>query len=133
MTTPQQFLESLFREKVAVYAEANVRLEPIYAKYFGEPLAKHTRDFLLQEKVVEFIDDVKESSGSAVVITSIRSQRWASAVIRARYHLVTLGGDWKIIRIDRECLYCRGTGKSGSEACQKCGGEGWIDRRKDAA
>jgi hypothetical protein len=133
MTAPQQFLESLFREKVPVYAEANVRLEPVYAKYFGEPLSKRTRDFLLQESVVEFIDEVKESAGSAIVITSIRSERWPTVVIRTRYHLVVVGGDWKITRIDRECLYCRGTGKSGGEVCQICGGEGWIDHRKNAA
>jgi hypothetical protein len=129
MTTPQQFLESFLQEKVAIYTDANVRLSPVYAKYFGEPLSKHIHDFLLLGRVRTVFDDVEESAGTAVVIAS---ERLASAAIRTRYHLVAVGGDWKIVRIDRECLYCHGTGQSGSGACQKCGGEGWCDPRKEA-
>jgi hypothetical protein len=51
MTTPQQFLESFFQEKVAIYNDANVRLLPVYAKYFGEPLSKRSRDFLLLDRM----------------------------------------------------------------------------------
>jgi hypothetical protein len=134
MSTPQQFLESLFREKLAIYADANVRLTPVYTKYFGEPLSEHVRDFLLLDRMREVIDDVKESAGSAVIITSIKSERFASGVtIRTRYRLAAIGQDWKITSIDRECLYCRGTGQSGQMPCQHCSGEGWIDRRRDAA
>lgn len=134
MSTPQQFLESFFREKLAIYADANIRLTPVYAKYFGEPLSERIRDFLLLATMREVIDDVKGSAGSAVIITSIKSERFASGVaIRTRYHLAAVGEDWKITRIDRECLYCRGAGQSGQVPCQHCGGEGWIDRRKDAA
>jgi hypothetical protein len=134
MTTPQQFLESFFREKVTIYNDANVRLLPVYAKYFGEPLSKHSSDFLLLDRMREVIDKVKESASSAVIITSIQSERLASATtIRTRYHLAAIDGDWKITRIDRECLYCRVTGQSGQTPCQHCGGEGWIDQRKDVA
>jgi len=132
MTTPQQFLESFFREKIAVYIDANARLAPVYAEYFGEPLLEHVHDFLLLDRVHEVFDDVKESTGSAIVITSIKSERWPSAALRARYHLAAVDGAWKIVRIDRECHYCRVAGQSGQMPCQHCGGEGWIDRRKDA-
>ena len=129
MSAPQQFLESFFREKLAIYADANIRLTPVYAKYFGEPLSQRAHDFLLLDRMREVIDDVKESADSAVIITSIKSERLAGASIRTRYHLAALGADWKITRIDRECLYCRGTGQSGQTPCQHCGGEGWTDRR----
>jgi len=133
MSTPQQFLESFFREKVTIYNDANVQLLPVYAKYFGEPLSKHSSDFLLLDRMREVIDDVKEFASSAVIITSIQSERLASATtVRTRYHLAAIGGDWKITRIDRECLYCRGTGQSGQMACQRCDGEGWYDTRKEA-
>jgi hypothetical protein len=130
MTTPQQFLESFFREKVAVNSEANVHLAPVYAKYFGEPLSKHIRHFLLFDSVSTVFDDVKESAGSAIIITS---ELWVSCAFRRRYHLAVVGEDWKITRIDGECLFCRGTGQSGQLACQHCDGEGWYDTRKNAA
>ena len=133
MITAQQFLESFFQEKVAIYTDANLRLEPIYAKYFGEPLAERARDFLLMDRVREVFDDVKEFADSAIIITSIKSKRLASAAIRTRYHLATVNREWKITRIDRECFYCHVTGQSERMPCQHCGGEGWIDRRKDAA
>jgi len=133
MSTPQQFLESFFREKLAIYADANVRLVPVFARYFGEPLSEHARDFLLLDRMREVIDDVGESAGSALVITSIQSERLAGAAIRARYHLAAVSGDWKITRIDRECLHCRITGQSAQMPCQHCGGEGWYDGRKNAA
>jgi hypothetical protein len=134
MTTAQQFIESFFREKVTIYNDANVRLLPVYAKYFGEPLSKRSGDFLLLNRMREVIDDVKESASSAVIITSIQSERLASATtIRTRYHLAAIGADWKITRIDRECLYCLIIGRSGQMPCQDCDGAGWIDERKEAA
>jgi hypothetical protein len=132
MSTPQQFLESFFRERLEIYADANVRLKPVYAKYFGEPLSERAGDLLLLNKMSEVIDDVKESANSAAIITSIKSERLAGVAIRARYHLAAAGEDWKITRIDRECFSCRGTGKSGQLPCQHCGGDGWIDRAIDA-
>lgn len=129
MSAPQQFLESFFREKLAIYADANIRLTPVYAKYFGEPLSQRAHDFLLLDRIREVIDDVKESADSAVIITSIKSERLAGTGIRTRYHLAGLGAGWKITRIDRECLCCRGTGQSGQTPCQHCGGEGWTDTR----
>jgi hypothetical protein len=129
MSTPQQFLESFFLEKLAVYNDANVRLLPVYAKYFGEALSKHSSDFLLLHSMREVIDDVKGSLSSAVIITSIQSERFASdTTFRTRYHLATIGGDWKITHIDRMCVWCQVTGQSEQAPCQHCGGEGWIER-----
>ena len=133
MSTPQKFLESFFREKLAIYADANIRLMPIYAQYFGEPLSERAGDFLLLNRLREVIDDVQESAGSTVIITSIKSQRLESAALRMRYHLAAVGEEWKITRIDRECIWCRGTDHSRQMACEHCGGEGWIDGRRDAA
>jgi len=133
MSNPQQFLESFFREKLAIYADANVRLVPVFARYFGEPLSERARDFLLLDRMREVIDDVAESAGSALVITSIQSERLVGTSIRARYHLAATGENWKITRVDRECIHCRGTGQSGQVPCQHCGGEGWYDGRKNAA
>ena len=130
MITPQQFLESFWEEKAAAYAEANVRLEPIHTKYFGEPLLKHARDFLMRDKVRTIVEDMKQSAGSVVVIT--REPMVRDVFMRNRYHLSAVGDSWKITRIDRECLYCRGAGRLGEISCQHCGGEGWQDPRKDS-
>jgi hypothetical protein len=130
MSTPQQFLESFWQEKVEAYAAANVRLKAVHSKYFGEPLLKHARDFLMRDKVRTVFEDVQQTSGSAVVITCEPLVR--DAVMRNRYHLSADGESWKITRIDRECLHCRGTGRLERAVCQKCDGDGWHDPRNDA-
>jgi hypothetical protein len=128
MTTPEQFLESFLQERAAAYAEANVRLLPVHAKYFGEPLSKHSGDFLMRDRVQTVFEDVKQSVESAIVITREPMKR--NAVERKRYHLSAVGEGWKIIRIDWQCFLCGGTGRSGDDACQTCDGDGWYDPRK---
>lgn len=130
MTTPQQFLESFLKEKVGVYAQANARLLPVYTKYFGEPIAKDVRDFLLLDRVDAFFEEIKQSPGSAVVITR---QEFRSGSIRTRYHLAAVDDSWKIVRIDRECFLCRGSGRLEGMICRKCTGEGWCDPRQNGA
>ena len=122
MTPPQEFLEAFVREKAAVYAEANTRLEPVLAKYFGEPLSQRAQHFLLGDRQV--VDEVSQSASSAIVITGAR---FRTADLRQRYHLAAAGESWKIVRIDRPCFHCRGSGKQGKEVCRECGGEGWYD------
>lgn len=126
MTSPQQFLESFLNDKAAVFAEANARLAPVHTKYFGEPLLQRAGDFLLRDRQV--CDEVKESESSAMVITRAH---FKTADIRMRYHLAAVRESWKIVRIDRECFICRGTGRMGSTACKKCAGEGWYETRKN--
>jgi hypothetical protein len=127
MITPQQFLEAFFQEKVAVYAEANVHLAPVYAKYFGDPISKRVHDFLLIDHVKAVVEEVRQSTDSAIAITR---EGWAKTYIRTRYHLAKVGEGWKIIRIDRQGLHCLTSGQS--QDCQKCGGEGWYDSNKNA-
>ena len=122
MTPPQEFLEAFLREKAEVYAEANTRLEPLLAKYFGEPLAQRTQGFLLSDRQV--VDEVSQSGSSAKVTTRAH---FRTADLRQRFHLAAVGETWKIVRIDRPCFYCRGTGKQGNEVCGKCEGDGWCD------
>ena len=128
MTTPQQFLESFLREKAAAYSDARTRLSPVYAKYFGEPLAQHAERFMPKDTVRAIVEDVRHSNGSASAVTR---ERFASADIRTRYRLTAVGESWKIIGIDRECFLCRGTGQSGGSRCQKCDGEGWYGPDRD--
>ena len=127
MNTPQQFIEAFLQEKATIYGDANARLEPVYKGYFGEPLLQRSDNFLLRDRQV--VDEVKQSSASAIVITRAH---FKTADIRMRYHLSAVGGSWKIVRFDRECFICRGTGRSGNTACQKCAGEGWYDTRENA-
>ena len=127
MNTPQQFIEAFLQEKAAIYRDANARLEPVYRQYFGEPLLQGSGRFLLRQRQV--VDEVKQSSGSATVITRAH---FKTADFRARYHLSAAGDSWKIVRIDRECFICRGTGRSGNTACATCAGEGWYDTRENA-
>jgi hypothetical protein len=122
MVTPQQFVEAFVQEKTTVYGEANARLEPLYRSYFGEPLVQRTKRFLLHDRQV--VDEVKQSEAGALVITR---SHFPTADWRARYHLSAVGESWKIVRIDRECFICRGTGRSDTTACWSCGGEGWCD------
>jgi hypothetical protein len=122
MTPPQEFFEAYLREKAAVYAEANTRLEPVLAKYFGEPLSQRAQDFLLRDRQV--VDEVSQSGSSAMVITQAH---FRIGNMRQRYHLAAVGESWKIVRIDRPCFHCRGTGRQGKEICRKCEGEGWYD------
>jgi len=126
MITPQQFLENFLQDKAVVYAEANVHLAPVYAKYFGDPLSKRIHNFLLADRVRAVVEDVKQSADSA---TAIKREGWEKADIRTRYHLATVGESWKIIRIDRQCIQCLVSGHS--QECQNCGGEGWYDSGKN--
>lgn len=127
MNTPQQFIEAFLQAKATVYCDANARLGPVYREYFGEPLLQRSDYFLLRDRQV--VDEVKQSLASATVITRAH---FKTADIRARYHLSAVGDSWKIVRIDRECFICRGTGRSGSTACKKCAGEGWYDTKEKA-
>jgi hypothetical protein len=122
MTPPQKFLEGFLREKAEVYADANIRLEPLLAKYYGEPLSQRSEDFLLRDRQV--VDEVSQSGSSAMVITRAH---FRTADLRKRYHLTAVGETWKIVRIDRSCFHCGGTGRQGKEVCHECGGDGWCD------
>jgi hypothetical protein len=128
MITPKQFLEAFFQEKASIYANANMHLAPVYARYFGEPLSQRTSDFMLGHKPEPEIEEVKQSVDSA---TAISRQHFRNADMRTRYHHASFGETWKIVQVDRECFWCRGTGQTGSSWCQKCDGEGWNDTRKD--
>jgi DnaJ-class molecular chaperone len=122
MTPPQEFLEAFFREKAEVYADANTRLEPLLVRYFGEPLSQRTQGFLLSDRQV--VDEVFRSGSSAKVTTRAR---YPTADLRQRFHLTAVGESWKIVRIDRQCFYCQGTGRQRNEVCRQCRGEGWCD------
>jgi hypothetical protein len=124
MTTPQQFLESFLREKAAAYTETRARLTPVYAKYFGEPLSQRVDYFMPTDTVRAVVEDVRQSDGVASAVTREHLQR---ADIRTRYRLAAAGESWKIIGVDRECFFCRGTGQFDGSRCQKCGGEGWYE------
>jgi hypothetical protein len=129
MTTPQQFLESFLREKAAAYTDTRARLTPVYAKYFGEPLLHHAHQFMPVDTVRAVVEDVRQSGGTASAVTR---ERVRSADLRNRYRLAADGESWRIVGIDRECLFCRGTGRSDGSRCQKCGGEGWYEPDRDA-
>src|SRR5690348_9952835 len=126
MITPQQFVEAFLQEKTTIYAEANIRLEPLYAKYFGGPFSRQSDRFLLRDRQV--VDEVKQSGASTIVVTR---SHFKTADCRARYHLSPVGETWKIVRMDRECIICHGTGRSGKAACWKCAGEGWCDTNEN--
>ena len=59
MKTPQQVIEGFIQEKMLIYSEANTRLEPVYAKYFGEPLLDRADNFLLRDR--QEVDGVEQS------------------------------------------------------------------------
>ena len=126
MSTSRQFFEAFLQEKAAAYAEANVHLSSIYSKYFGGPLLQHAGALLLRDPLTAVIEDVKESNDSAMVI--IRESAPPNGILRERYHLLADGESWKIIRRDRECFLCGGTGRSEGFVCRKCDGEGWYGR-----
>ena len=128
MITPRQFVEAFLHEKAAAYAEANVRLSSMQTKYFGDPLLQHAGRFLLRDPSKAVVEDMKQSNGSAVVIT--REPAPFDAVLRYRYHLSADRDSWKIIRMDWECLVCRGTGRLGESVCPRCNGERWDDRSR---
>jgi hypothetical protein len=130
MITPQQFLECFLQEKTAAWAQARPHLTTVYTKYFGHPLSQHAEEFMPIATVRAIVEDVKQSAGSA---TGITREHFKSADIRTRYHLLAIEETWKIVRIDRQCFVCSGTGRSGSSQCKACGGEGWHDPRGDAA
>jgi len=129
MSTPQQFLETFLQDRAAAFVETRLRLTPVYAKYFGEPLLAHAQQFMPADTVRAVVEDVRQSDGVASAVTR---EHVRNTDIRTRYRLAAAGESWKIIGIDRECFLCRGTGKSGDSRCQKCGGEGWYEPARDA-
>lgn len=124
MTTPQQFVESFLQERAAAYAETRAQLAPVYSKYFGEPLLRHAQHFMPRDTVRAVVEDVRQSDGAASAVTR---EHFRNVDMRTRYRLAVFGETWKIIGIDRECFWCRGTGQSGDSRCQKCDGAGWCD------
>ena len=128
MSTPRQFIEAFLQEKAAAYAEANVRVSSIHTNYFGNQLLQRAGALLLRDPSKAVIEDVKQSKVSAMVITRAPAPR--DTILRERYHLSADGESWKIIRMDRECFLCGGTGRSEEVVCRKCDGEGWYDKLK---
>jgi len=128
MSTPRQFFEAFLQEKATAYAEANVRLSSIQTKYFGTPLLQRGGALLLRDPLKAVIEDVNESKDSATIIT--REPAPHNTFLRERYHLSAVGESWKIIRLDRQCFLCGGTGGSKESVCRKCDGQGWYDRSK---
>ncbi len=124
--TAQEALQSFLREKAAAFGEANAHLTPVHKKYFGRPLLRRAGDFLLRDTVQQAFDEVRESEGSATIVTR---EHFKTADLRMRYHLAAVGGAWKIVRIDRECLCCQLKGHVRGVDCPVCGGEGWYDPR----
>lgn len=129
MTTPQQFLESFLLEKTAAWAEARPHLSAVHAKFFGEPLSRHSEHYMPLARVRAVVDDVRRSDRMTAVITREHVRR---VDIRIRYRLAAVGESWKIVGIDHECFRCRGTGQVGDSRCQKCNGEGWYELEIDA-
>jgi len=129
MTTPESFLELFLQEKTAAWAEARPHLTTVYTKYFGEPLLNHAEQFMPRDAVRAGVEDVRRSGGIATAVTR---EHFKSADIRTRYRLAAAGESWKIVGIDHECFLCRGTGQSNGSRCQKCGGEGWCERDRNA-
>jgi len=123
MRLPREFIEAFLREKAMVYADANTRLEPVLRKYFGDPLSRRAEDFLLCDRQV--VEETSQSGSSALVTTRAD---FRTAAIRIRYHLSAVRESWCIIRMDRPCFCCGGTGKVREEFCRECGGEGWCDQ-----
>lgn len=126
MSAPQEFIEAFLREKSAVYAETNTRLEAIHTKYFDAPLLKEAATFLMRDPTKAIVEEVKHGGASATVITRETAPR--GTVLRQRYRLVAEGRGWKLADIDRECFFCRGTGRAEGIVCPKCNGEGWHKR-----
>ena len=89
MTTPQQFLEAFLQERTAAFAEARVRLTPVYAKYFGEPLLQYAQRFMPADTVRAVVEDVRQSDGVASAVTR---EHVRSADVRTRYRLAS---DWR--------------------------------------
>lgn len=126
MSTPRQFLEVFLQEIAAAYAETNQRLSLIHERYFGNSLLHHADTFLMRDPSKAIIEDVKQADASAVVITREPAPR--DTILRQRYHLAADGESWRIVRMDRQCFLCGGTGQSEARVCPKCHGEGWYDR-----
>lgn len=129
MTSPQQFLESFLQEKTTAWAESRPRLTSVYTKYFGEPLLRHADQFMPRDKVRAVVEDVRQSGGTATAVTREHFRR---ADLRTRYRLAAAGDAWKIIGIDHQCFLCQGVGRTGDSRCEKCNGEGWCERDRDA-
>jgi hypothetical protein len=124
MNTPKEFLESFLQEKTAAWAVARPLLGAVHSKYFGEPLSRHAERYMPREAVRAEVEEVRQSNGTASAVTR---EHFSTADIRTRYRLAAVGGSWKIIGIDRECFFCRGTGQTCGSRCEKCDGEGWHD------
>mgnify|MGYP001005844235 CR=1 FL=1 len=127
MITPQQFVELFLREKAAAWSEARPHLASVYKKYLGEPIAQDLERFMPRRTIGTVVEDVAQSgeTANAVVCESV-----GGSDLRTRYRLRILGDTWKIIGIDRACFLCQGIGRmgKGNSRCEKCQGEGWVDR-----
>src|SRR5436190_19113636 len=109
MSTPRQFLECFLQEKTAAWAVARPHLSAVHSKYFGEPLSQQAERFMPRATVRAEVEDERQSDGTASAVTR---EHFPTADIRTRYRLAASGESWKIIGIDRECFFCRGTGQS---------------------
>jgi hypothetical protein len=125
--SPDDTLREFFLEKAAIFAETNSRLSVIYNKYLADPA--FARRFLLRDPSKVVFEPVKENGPLALIVVQQIDQCKDVAppkvLLRERYHLSSMDNCWQIIRLDRECFLCHGTGAFEGALCSECRGEGW--------
>src|SRR5262245_42434964 len=98
MSAPEEFLRSFLRQRDSAYAGVKERLSAVDGNYIGEPLSKHAKDFLPEERADVDFEIVHHLADSAIIVTC---RHFREGKIRERFHLAATELGWKINRIDR--------------------------------
>lgn len=96
MVKPEQFVMSFLNARAEAYAAATAQLAPIYSRYFGRSLLKHSRSFMPRDKVNATIAEVKQVVGLTEVFVR---ERINDTDIGTRYRLSRVVDSWKIVDI----------------------------------
>jgi hypothetical protein len=123
MQTPQEFVQSVLRERAELDRINQERSMVHFEKFYAGEYVKSLRD-LDAECQPETIAGVEVSNTTARVFTVCTVFKQEQ---RHRYLLRLSGSDWQIYAKEQACVFCHGSGRNGKIDCFLCGGAGWRD------
>jgi hypothetical protein len=123
MQSPEEFIKCYLREHAELLRAHLHQSTPFHEKYYDEAFLKRYREFHTFESAnPESLVSVENSGDTATAITS--KILWGTEQ-GSRYHLTLSEERWRIMKVERRCHYCQGSGNLFGKVCDGCNGTGW--------
>ena len=123
MSPVAYFMHRFVRARTAACIRQLELVNDYRKKFYTDACFWDSRRGVAAGSTSEKVTEIMECGSNAKVITTTTGvpSRW-------RYHLISIGQDWLISKVEMECSQCRLLGVTGD--CPQCGGTEWIYSEK---